>query len=107
MQRSSVNLTWNFISNDNRVTVIPTTITTDDSIGIIYTTVIKFAYVTEGDAGDYKCTLMTEGEDLKESTFYFEIIRKHESKLKYCNSPCSYQIANFVQGCMHTLKAGR
>ena len=43
-QSSSVNLTWNFTSNDDRVTVIPTTITTDDSIGIIYTTVIQFDY---------------------------------------------------------------
>ena len=44
-QSSSVNLTWNFISNDNRVTVKPTTISTDDSIGIIYSTVIQFDYL--------------------------------------------------------------
>ena len=53
METSSVNLTWNFTSNDNRVTVIPTTVTTDDSIGIIYTTVIQFAYLMEGDEGNY------------------------------------------------------
>ena len=61
MQRSSVNLTWNFTSNDNRVTVIPTTIIIDDSIGIIYTTVIQFTYLMEGDKGNYTCTLTMEG----------------------------------------------
>ena len=75
MQTSSVNLTWNFTSNDNRVTVIPTTITTDDSIGIIYTTVIQFAYVMEGDEGNYTCIIKIEG-DLTESTFILELISK-------------------------------
>ena len=71
VQSSSVDLTWNFTSNDDRVTVIPTTITTDDSIGIIYTTVIQFDYLTEGDEGDYTCTLIINGE-LAESTFHLE-----------------------------------
>ena len=57
MQLRSVSLMWNFTSNDDRVTVIPTTITTDDSIGIIYTTVIQFDYLMEGDEGNYACTL--------------------------------------------------
>ena len=78
VQTSSVNLTWNFTSNDNRVTVIPTTITTDDSIGIIYTTVIKFVYLMEGDEGNYTCNLTTEGYST-ESTFYLEIIGKYYS----------------------------
>ena len=68
-----VSLTWNFTSNDNRVTVIPTTITTDDSIGIIYTTVIQFAYLMEEDEGNYTCTVTIE-EDSAESTFNLEII---------------------------------
>jgi len=72
-QTKSVNLTWNFTSNDNRVTVIPTTITTDDSIGIIYTTVIQFAYLMEEDEGNYTCTVTIE-EDSAESTFNLEII---------------------------------
>ena len=76
-QTSSVNLTWNFTSNDNRVTVIPTTITTDDSIGIIYTTVIQFAYLLEGDEGNYSCTVMIE-EVLAESTYYLKSISKHK-----------------------------
>ena len=75
-QSSSVTLTWNFTSNDNRVTVIPTTITTDDSIGIIYTTVIQFAYLMEGDEGNYTCTATIE-ENSGESTFDLELIRKH------------------------------
>ena len=76
-QSSSVNLTWNFTSNDDRVTVIPTTITTDDSIGIIYTTVIQFAYLIEGDEGNYTCTAMIE-ENSGESTFDLEIICKND-----------------------------
>ena len=76
-QSSSVILTWNFTSNDNRVTVIPTTITTDDSIGIIYTTVIQFAYLMEGDEGNYTCTA-TIGENSGESTFNLEIRCKHD-----------------------------
>ena len=75
-QSSSIVLTWNFISNDNRVTVIPTTITTDDSIGIIYTTVIQFAYLMEGDEGNYACATTIE-ENSGESIYNLETIRKH------------------------------
>ena len=74
-QTSSVNLTWNFTSNDNRVTVIPTIITTDESIGIIYTTAIQFAYLMEGDARNYTCTLTIRGESAK-STYNLELISK-------------------------------
>ena len=72
-QSSLVELTWNFTSNDSRVTVIPTTITTDDSIGIIYTTVIQFDYLIQGDEGNYTCSVIIN-KDLTESTFYFEIV---------------------------------
>ena len=75
VQLSLVNLTWNFTSSDDRVTVIPTTITTNDSIGIIYTTVIQFDYLIEGDEGNYKCKLIIDG-DSAESTFNLEIISK-------------------------------
>ena len=74
-QSSSVILTWNFTSNDDRVTVIPTTITTDDSIGIIYTTVIQFAYLMEGDEGNYTCSVIITGNVAK-STFNLELISK-------------------------------
>ena len=83
-QSSSVILTWNFTSNDNRVTVIPTTITTDESIGIIYTTVIHFAYLMEGDEGNYTCTATIE-ENSGESTFNLEIIRKHKKLHSTCH----------------------
>ena len=53
--------------------MIPTTITTDDSIGIIYTTVIQFDYLMKGDEENYTCTLTIDG-DSAESTFYLEII---------------------------------
>ena len=75
-QSISVNLTWNVTSNNNRVTVIPTTITTDDSIGIIYTTVIQFAYLMEEDERGYKCIMEIGAEDKTESDFYFEVISK-------------------------------
>ena len=70
---SSVNLTWNFTSNDSRVTVIPKTITTDDSIGIIYTytTVIQLAYLMEGN---YTCTVKID-RNSAESTI--NLISKH------------------------------
>ena len=68
-------LIWNLTSSDDRITVIPTTITTDDSIGIIYTTVIQFAYLMEGDEGNYTCTLTIEGDTL-ESTFNLKIMSK-------------------------------
>ena len=74
-QSSSVNLTWNFTSNDDRVTVIPTTITTDDSIGIIYTTVIQFDYLMETNEENYTCTLTIDGDSV-ESTFNLETISK-------------------------------
>ena len=73
---NSVNLTWN-ITNDNRVTVIPTTITTDDSIGILYTTVIQLPYLIEGN---YTCTLKID-KNLTESTI--NLISKHNVKVKY------------------------
>ena len=74
-QVNSVNLTWNFTSNDDRVTVIPTTITTDDSIGIIYTTVIQFDYLMEGDEENYTCNSTVEG-DSAASTFNLKVIGK-------------------------------
>ena len=77
---SSVILTWNFTSNDNRVTVIPTTITTDDSIGIIYTTVIQFAYLMEEDEGNYTCAA-TVDEDSAVSTFNLEVFSKYDLKI--------------------------
>ena len=75
-QSSSIDLTWNFTSNDNRIAVIPTTVTIDGSIGIIYTTVIQFDYLMEGDEGNFTCTLAING-DLAESTFNLEIISKY------------------------------
>ena len=74
-QVSSVNLTWNFTSNDDRVTVIPTTITTDDSIGIIYATMIQFDYLMDREEGEYTCTLTIDGSSA-ESTFNLELISK-------------------------------
>ena len=72
---STVELTWNFTSDDNRVTVMPTTITTDDSIGNMYTTVIQFAYLAEEDEGIYTCTLTVE--DSVQCDFELELTGKY------------------------------
>ena len=72
---TTVELQWNFISNDSRITVIPTSITADDSIGNLYTTVIQFAYLVEEDEGNYTCTLTVE--DSVKSNFDLEILSKH------------------------------
>ena len=83
-QSSLVSLSWNHARNNDclRVRVIPTTITTDDSIGIIYTTVMKFNYLSETDEGYYTCSMMID-EDLTESTFYFKIIGKYVHMCAY------------------------
>ena len=76
--------------------MIPTTITTDDSIGIIYTTVIQFAYVMEGDEENYTCTVTTDKESA-ESTFDLEIIRKLNIELIHTlNFIHNYVIHNYV-----------
>ena len=72
---STVELVWNFASTDSRVTVIPTTVTNDDTIGNIYSTVIQFAYLVEEDEGNYTCTL-TVGDSV-ESRFDLEILGKY------------------------------
>ena len=69
---STVELVWNFASTDSRVIVIPTTVTNDDTIGNIYSTVIQFAYLVEEDEGNYTCTL-TVGDSV-ESRFDLEIL---------------------------------
>ena len=78
VQPHLVNLTWNFTGTDDRIVVIPTNITIDDSIGIVYTTVIQFAYIMEGDGKNYSCALTIEG-DTTESIFNLEIISKYGS----------------------------
>ena len=85
---SSVNLVWDFSSNDNRVTVIPTTITTDDSIGNIYTTVIQFAYLIEDDEGNYTCTLTIENS-VESSNFDLEILGKYRLQSQCYSCICT------------------
>ena len=72
---NTVELVWNFTSTDSRVTVIPTTVTNDDTIGNTYSTVIQFAYLMEGDEGNYVCILTVE--DSVESRFDLDLIGKY------------------------------
>ena len=63
-----VELTWtrddSNITTDNRVIIIPTNVTENPS-SFTYTTTIQFAYLMEGDEGNYTCNV--EVDDLMES----------------------------------------
>ena len=63
----SVELTWShddgIITTDNRVTII--TNITENPFSFTYTTIIQFAYLMEGDEGNYTCSV--EVDDIMES----------------------------------------
>ena len=63
----SVELTWtlddSIITADNRVTII--TDITENPSSFTYTTIIQFAYLMEGDEGNYTCNV--EVDDMMES----------------------------------------
>ena len=72
----SVELTWtlddNIIITDNRVTII--TNITENPFSFTYTTIIQFAYLMEGDEGNYTC--IVETDDMMESlSTIFENLR--------------------------------
>ena len=63
----SVDLTWtnadSIITADNRVTII--TNITENPSSLTYNTIIQFAYLMEGDEGNYTCNV--EVDDMMES----------------------------------------
>ena len=65
---NSVELTWtnndSIITADNRVTITPTNITENPS-SFTYSTTIQFAYLMEGDEGNYTCNVTVN--DMMES----------------------------------------
>ena len=65
---NSVELTWanndRIITTDNRVTITPINITENPS-SFTYSTTIQFAYLMEGDEGDYTCNVTVD--DIMES----------------------------------------
>ena len=65
---NSVELTWtnndSIITTDNRVTITPTNITENPS-SFTYSTTIQFAYLMEGDEGNYTCNVTVN--DMMES----------------------------------------
>ena len=65
----TVELTWtnadSIITTDNRVTII--TDITENPFSFTYITTIQFAYLMEGDDGDYTCYV--EIDDVMESNF--------------------------------------
>ena len=58
-----VELTWtrddSSITTDNRVAIIPTNVIENPS-SFTYTTTIQFAYLMEGDEGNYTCNVTVE-----------------------------------------------
>ena len=66
----SVELTWtnadSVVTADNRVTITPTNITKNPS-SFTYTTTIQFAYLMEGDKGNYTCNVTVD--DMMESHY--------------------------------------
>ena len=60
---NSVELTWTYndgnITADNRVTIIPTNVTGNPS-SFTYTATIQFAYLMEGDIGNYTCKVSAD-----------------------------------------------
>ena len=65
---NSVELTWTnndgIITTDNRVTITPINITENPS-SFTYSTTIRFAYLMEGDEGNYTCNVAVD--DMMES----------------------------------------
>ena len=63
-----VDLTWinadSIITADNRVTII--TNITENPFSFTYTTIIQFAYLMEGDEGNFTCNV--EVDDMMESS---------------------------------------
>ena len=63
----TVELTWtlddSIITTDNRVTII--TNITENLFSFTYTTIIQFAYLMEGDEGNYTCSV--EVDDMMET----------------------------------------
>ena len=60
---NSVELTWtnndSIITTDNRVMITPTNITENPS-SFTHSTTIQFAYLTEGDEGNYTCNVTVD-----------------------------------------------
>ena len=60
---NSVELTWTRndinIMIDNRVTIIPTNVSENPS-SFTYTTTVQFAYLIEGDEGNYTCKVSAD-----------------------------------------------
>jgi len=78
---SEVTLTWvgpeGVIIEDGRVSIIPTFV--DDNI---YTTILQFEYLMEGDEGVYSCDVMV-GEDVETLSVELQSITS-KYKCNYC-----------------------
>ena len=88
----SVDLTWklddNIITTDNRVTII--TNITENPFSFTYTTIIQFAYLMEGDEGNFTCNV--EVDDMMESrSIVLENLRSMQILIaKHYLHICSY-----------------
>ena len=94
-----VKLTWtlddSIIIADNRVTII--TNTTENPFSFTYTTIIQFAYLMEGDEGNYTC--IVEADDMVESlSTIFENLRS-----MYANISNSQTLLLCMHFCLFTV----
>ena len=84
---NTVELTWSnvdtIITADNRVTII--TNITENPSSFTYTTIIQFAYLMEGDEGNYTCNVETD--DMMES---------HSIMLEYLRSMQAYITSDYL-----------
>ena len=83
----SVELTWtlddSIITADNRVTII--TDITENPSSFTYTTIIQFAYLMEGDEGNYTCNV--EVDDMMESSsITLDNLRSKQILIRNCNT---------------------
>ena len=99
IDRNSVELTWtnndSNITTDNRVTIIPTIIT-DNSSSFTYTTTIQFAYLMEGDEGNYTCKVTVDNMTESRSVTLQNLISTYVCMFTYLLNTLIYMYALFI-----------
>ena len=79
----SVELTWTLdditITVDDRVTIIQNNVT-ENLFSFTHTTVIRFAYIMEGDEGNYSCNVLV-GDMMESSSTTLENLRSMHVKI--------------------------
>ena len=96
---NSVELIWtnndSIITADNRVT-ITSTIITDNSSSFTYTTTIQFAYLMEGDEGNYTCKVTVDNMTESRSVTLQNLISTYVCMFTYLLNTLIYMYALFI-----------